>query len=314
MGELKSEKLKKIVITGPTGAVGMAMIKLCIENGIQVLAIVRKGSPRNERIPKNPLVKVVECDMSGYAQLDFSEDDKYDVFYHLAWAKTIGDGRNDMKAQTDNIRYTLDAVDLAKRLGCRRFVGAGSQAEYGRYEGMLNKNVPVNPENGYGMAKLCAGQMCRVECRKYEMQFVWTRILSVYGPYDGENTMVSSAIRSFLKGEKQPFTKAEQKWDYIYSEDAAEAMLLLGEKGKNEEVYCIGSGEARPLKEYIYKIKECTGCGIIPGIGEIPYGKGQVMYLCADITDLKRDTGFTVKYSFEEGIKRTIEWIKGCEV
>ncbi len=59
------------------------------------------------------------------------------------------------------------------------FIGAGSQAEYGRVEGKLNSQVPAFPENGYGMAKLCAGQMTRIQCESWESD-IWTRILSVY--------------------------------------------------------------------------------------------------------------------------------------
>lgn len=84
-----------------------------------------------------------------------------DAFFHLAWAHTIGAGRNDMPAQIENIRYTIDAVRTAAAMGCRVFVGTGSQAEYGRVDGVLRADTPTNPENGYGMAKLCAGQMSR---------------------------------------------------------------------------------------------------------------------------------------------------------
>lgn len=72
-------------------------------------------------------------------------------------------GRNDMPAQIENIRYTIDAVRTAAAMGCRVFVGTGSQAEYGRVDGVLRADTPTNPENGYGMAKLCAGQMSRTE-------------------------------------------------------------------------------------------------------------------------------------------------------
>ena len=57
---------------------------------------------------------------------------------------------------------------------------------------------PTRPENGYGMAKLCAGQMSRLECERLGLDHVWPRVLSVYGPYDGPSTMISSAIRTLL--------------------------------------------------------------------------------------------------------------------
>lgn len=104
-----------------------------------------------------------------------------DAFFHLAWAHTIGAGRNDMPAQIENIRYTIDAVRTAAAMGCRVFVGTGSQAEYGRVDGVLRADTPTNPENGYGMAKLCAGQMSRTEAAALGMDHVWARILSVYG-------------------------------------------------------------------------------------------------------------------------------------
>ena len=68
-----------------------------------------------------------------------------DAFFHLAWAHTIGAGRNDMPAQIENIRYTIDAVRTAAAMGCRVFVGTGSQAEYGRVDGVLRADTPTNP-------------------------------------------------------------------------------------------------------------------------------------------------------------------------
>ena len=77
---------------------------------------------------------------------------------------------------------------------------------------------------------------------------IWTRILSIYGPYDGENTMVMSTIYKLLNSEKPSCTKGEQMWDFLYSKDAALAMRLLGEKGTDGRTYCIGSGKSKTVK------------------------------------------------------------------
>ena len=191
------------------------------------------------------------------------------------------------------------------------FVGAGSQAEYGRVEGVLSASTPVFPENGYGIAKLCAGQMSRILCEQKQIEHIWTRILSIYGPYDGENTMIMSSIGKLLRGEKPALTKGEQQWDYLYSKDAGYAMYLLGEKGVSGKVYCIGSGKTRCLAEYVKVLRDSISTELPLGFGEIAYAPKQVMHLCADISDLTNDTGFIPQYSFEEGIKETIEWYKG---
>ena len=301
----------RIVITGATGAVGTALIAEGIRQNVEMLVICRKASKRRQQIPDHPLVKVLELNMEEYETYQPPEGEMpYDVFYHFAWGGTTGDGRNDCEIQEKNIRYALDAAALAKRFGCSAFVGAGSQAEYGRVEGNLNSQTPAFPENGYGMAKLCAGQMTRLYCRQAGMRHVWTRILSIYGPGDGAGSMVMSAIHRLLAGDTPAFTKGEQQWDYLYSGDAAKALLLLGEKGHDGGVYCLGSGKARPLADYIGMIRDAIDPRLSVALGAVPYAPGQVMYLCADIAKLKEDTGFAPEVSFEEGIKKTIMWVK----
>lgn len=302
--------MKKIVVTGPTGAIGVALIEQCINENIEVYALCRKDSRRISNIPQSPLVHIIFCDLQEMSEFNDDQIKGADVFYHFGWAATIGAGRNDMPLQIQNIQYTIDAVHLAKRLGCSVFVGAGSQAEYGRVEGKLNAEVPTFPENGYGMAKLCAGQMSRVECEKLGLKHIWTRILSIYGPYDGDATMITSTIKKLLNGQIPELTKGEQMWDYMYSKDVAKAFVALGDRGVHGKIYCLGSGQVRPLKEYIEILRDKIDVRAKLGFGEIPYAPKQVMYLCADISDLKNDTGFTPQISFEKGIQETIDWIK----
>ena len=303
----------RVVITGPTGAVGHALIEVCIENRVEVLAICHKGSKRIKTLPASEYVKVLELDLDEYESVSdivLADYGTYDVFYHFAWNGTIGDVRNNMQIQHQNIGYALSAVHLAKRLGCHTFIGAGSQAEYGRVDGVLRPNTPTFPQNGYGIAKLCAGQMTRIECQKLKIKLIWMTILSIYGPYDGEKTMITSTIRKLLAGEVPEFTKGEQLWDYLYSKDAGRAMLLLGQKGVDGRIYPIGSGKTKPLHEYIELMRDAIDPELLLAIGAIPYGPKQVMHLCADISQLTEDTGFVPKISFEEGIKETIEWAK----
>lgn len=302
--------MERIMITGPTGAIGIALIQYCIEQHTEVLAICRRNSERIYRIPRHPLVRVLEYNLDELKGLERADLPECQVFYHLGWGATIGENRNNTALQLKNIEYTLDAVALAERMGCQVFVGAGSQAEYGRFEGALNASVPAFPENGYGIAKLCAGQLSRLECGKRGICHIWARILSVYGPYDSDKTMITTVIRTLLSGEVPALTKGEQKWDYLYAADAARALYLLGEKGKDGQTYCIGSGQARPLAEYIRILRDVAAPGAALGFGQTPYGEKQVMHLRADITDLKNDTGFEPEIPFEEGIRRTIAWIK----
>lgn len=300
--------MKRAIITGPTGAIGMALVQCLADNGIDVVTVVRPGSARAGQLHESERVKVVYCDLKELNKLSSLVPEGADVFYHFGWDGTFGNSRNNMYGQNENVRYCLDAVEAAASLGCKVFIGAGSQAEYGRFEGRLNDKVPTFPENGYGIAKLCAGQMTRIACQQKGIKHIWTRILSIYGPYDGKATMVSSTILKLLSGEKPSCTKGEQMWDYLYSKDAARAFMLLADKGRDGKVYCVGGGKVRPLKEYIELIRDAAGPGMEIGFGEVAYADKQVMYLCADISDLTADTGFTPEYTFERGIGETVDW------
>ncbi len=302
--------MKTAVITGPTGAVGIATVEALASRGVNCFAVVRPDSDRKFRIKESEFVHRVECNLDDLDRLPELIQTKVDVFYHFAWAGTFGNTRNDVYLQNQNITYSLKAVDVAEKLGCECFIGAGSQAEYGRFEGSLNEKVPTFPENGYGIAKLAAGQLTRISCEQKGMRHIWTRILSIYGPFDGMRTMVMSTIEKLLDGEKPSCTAGEQLWDYLYAKDVGKAFYLLGEKGKHGKIYCLGSGEAHPLKEYILAIRDEAAPGAEVGFGEIPYGEKQVMHLVADITDLKADTGFEPDYTFAEGIKETVEWVR----
>ncbi len=301
---------KRVVITGVTGAVGMALLEKYRSEGWEVLAVCRKGSGRNSRIPSDPKITVIETDLSRLDQVEPLDQKPYEVFYHLAWGGTFGADREDVLLQLKNIEGTLKAVTLAKRLGCSVFIGTGSQAEYGRTDAALRPDTPAFPESGYGMAKLCAGQMSRKACEQQGIRHVWVRILSVYGPFDGAGTMVSTALRRMLRGEDCAFTKAEQLWDFLYSADAADALYRIGQRPLHGRVYCLGSGQALPLKEYILKIKALTQSSSAVKFGEIPYSSGQVMHLCADISALTQDTGFIPATDFAAGIRQTIQWMQ----
>lgn len=301
--------MKKVIITGATGMIAINLIEYLLTQNVQVTAIIRPKSERKEILMNKPNLKIVECDLENIENAKI-EEDNYDVMYHFAWRGTIGEARNNVDMQLKNIEYTLNTIKLANKIGCNRIIGAGSQAEYGRVEGKLNENTREKPEIAYGVAKLCAGSMGKILAESLGMEFIWTRILSIYGEYDNNRTMVMSSIIKMLNGEETEYTKAEQIWDYLYVGDVAKAMYLIGEKGKSGEIYCIGSGNVKKLSEYINIIKNQINPELKVKFGKIPYSKNQVMYLCADISKLEKDTGFKPEISFEEGIQRTIKWYR----
>ena len=314
--------MKKAYVTGATGAIGMALVAELLQNNIEVTVFLRKDSERSGRIAEsfgeelkrgNLSVEYVSLEeLKHFMENVYTPGRQDSVFYHLGWSGTFGKLRNDAVLQQKNVEYTLDAVRLADRLGCTKFIGVGSQAEYGRVSTRLTPDTDTVPENEYGRAKLAAGVSSRELCRELGIEHAWVRVLSVYGPYDGMNTMITSVIRGLLKGDRVSLTKGEQMWNYLYSKDAGKELYLLGAKAvRNGAVYILAGSEEHSLKEYVVRLcRAMDADDKLLGFGDVPYGEGQVMCLTADIGTLCSDTGYIPDTTFEDGIKKTAEWVK----
>jgi nucleoside-diphosphate-sugar epimerase len=296
--------MNSIIVTGATGCVGSAVVRRALAHGINVTCILHQGSKRLSNLPNDERLKIVECNLSNYHSMEF--DGKYDAFIHLAWDKTFGASRDDAEVQARNIQYTLDAVQLAHRCGCSVFVGAGSQAEYGVQSVDLTPELPVKPESGYGIAKYAAGKLSAMLCKSLGIRQCWVRILSVYGPNDGENSLISYLIREFKAGNSPQLTKCEQMWDYLYADDAADAILAVARKGIDGKAYPLGFGKGRKLSAYVEDIKSVINPSIEVLFGARDYYPHQPMHLVADISELIKDTEWVPIYSFNEGIKKCV--------
>ena len=309
--------MRRALVTGGTGVTGVALVRYLLSQGIEVVALVRPGSHRMKYLPNDERLYIVFCGMDAYMEIDGALKPylPVDVFFHLAWdGSTIVDkagSRDNMPLQTNNIVHTIEAVELCRRIHCNRFLLTGSQAEFGKKNCPIDETMYSLPENGYGAAKLCAETMTRILCQKYQIQHICARLFSIYGPYDGTNSLIDTSIRKLLKGESPQYTEGIQKWDFLFSFDAARALLLLAERGKAGEMYCVASGKSDFLANYIRKLHKVVAPDILPALGAREYGPDPVMVLAADIQKLKAATGFEPKVSFEIGVGMVRDWLSG---
>ena len=302
--------MKSCIVTGATGAIGLALVQELLQNGKQVTAIVRPGSKRAARLPQHNALTVIECGLDSIGDLydRMAGIGNFEQFYHLGW--DYSRNRDNIMMQLKNITYVSEAISLAEKLGCSCFIGCGSKAEYGRCEGIIDEDTPAMPETAYGIAKLCAAQMGNLQCEKNGIRFIWPRIFSVYGPGGGEGTMIMSVIRQLCDGMEPALTEGKQMWDFLYASDAAMALRLLGENEKCRGIYCLGYGKAQLLRSYVEQIRDCIDKDLTLGFGKLPYSGKQVMNLKVNIQKLREETGFSPKVDFGTGIEKTVEWCK----
>lgn len=299
--------MNKILVTGGTGFVGARVVRQLVEQGRDVAVLMRESSNYHRiedllgrcTIIRGDLLKLeeVRAELSHFSP---------EAVLHLAWDGVKGADRNST-VQMTNVVASIKLYQLTEEIGCRHFVGLGSQAEYGPLSGRINETATTRPTTAYGAAKLAAGLLLERTASASERPFAWLRLFSSYGPDDDPSWLIPYLIRSLLSGEKPSLTKAEQIWDYIHVNDVAAGVIATLDSGALG-IFNLGSGQERPLRDIISMIRDAIDPLLPLGFGEVPYRPDQVMHLAADITSLSSASGWRPSVSLESGIAETVAW------
>lgn len=301
--------MKKAIVTGANGFVGSAVTRELLRQGVHVVALVH-GNHR-DHLPKNSALTVLPMELVAMLELrDVLKDDDYDIFYHFAWNGSAGAARADTQLQLANAQWTVDALRLAHAVGCRRFVGAGSIMEQEVMATVYTQGSRPGLGNIYSGGKVIAHMLCQTVAAQLGIDLVWPVITNAYGVGEVSARMVNTTIRKILAGEEPQFTAGTQNYDFVYIDDIARAFYLIGEKGKPFHQYIIGSGTARPLKEFLLEMKESIAPDLPFHFGDVPYTGTNLPLAAFDTKETAHDTGFYASISFAEGVRRTQDWLR----
>lgn len=300
---------KKAIVTGATGFIGSWMAVELLKSGWEVTAIVRNENKLLPEIKDDPHCVIVKKDLNALTAEDIPAGD-YDVFFNLGWAGVSPEQKNDVQLQVSNISMTLNALYVCNAVGCKLFISTGTVAEYALTTDVMDLYARQSPNDMYGAAKVSTHYFLDVHARKLNQPFIWTVIPSTFGERRTDNNIITYTIKTLLKGDRPKYGNLEQMWDFLYVSEVVRALRLIGEKGKPDKVYGIGSGQYKPLKEYIKAIRDIINPELDLGIGEMPSLSKQSFSSCVNIYELIRDTGFQPEISFEDGIRRTVDYWK----
>ena len=294
---LKEAGTMKIVLTGATGFLGRALCHELKENGHNVTAVIRPESSEK--------AEFLEADNRVVLPLNNLEQlsGNYHVFFHLAWNGSGGEERNDYHTQLENLIYMEKALKAAKNCGCHKFIGAGSQAEYGVIHERTTeyKTVPA-PSMMYGAAKLSCLHMGRVLAEQLGISFVWPRIYSVYGPRKNDPTLLGYVARTLRAGKIPELSRCENMWDFMYITDFARAMRMLAETSDTEGIYHIASGKTGKLKHFVEQLRDAIRPDIKLGFGMKQTDLNRTFWLEPDVSRLE-ELGFRCMTTFGNGIQ-----------
>lgn len=297
--------MKNVIVTGGNGFIGSSLIKKLVANGIKVVAV--DITFQGERLPDSELITKIEfcVDDSLVEKLPVEE---YDAFYHLAWKGVNGADKANPSVQLANIQMAIDCADICKKLNVKKYLCAGTVAENATFS--LPNLEKTSGGMMYGVAKHACRLILEDYCKNIGQQFVWMQFSNIYGVGNKTGNLVSYTLGELMTGNEATFGPALQPYDFIYVDDLIEAVYRLGEKETNKAFYYIGSGSPHQLKEYLLRIGELAGYADKVGIGIRPDDgiKYSMDMFCND--DLVDAVGEYVSTDFDNGINKTIEWLK----
>lgn len=300
----------KVVVTGATSFIGTAAVRRLLEAGHDVCAVVRPASRNLERltgvIPRDASIQMVELNLSEIGKLSGTAAD---TWLHIGWDGAGSDNRTKRNVQQDNVRHSLEAVRTAAALCCRRFVFTGSQAEYGIWHQQQTEETPCRPLSEYGKAKVDFFHQADRLCGELGMEYVHGRIFSVYGPGDHPWSLVQSCLRTWRQGGAMKLGECTQKWNFLYIEDMAAALVSLLTEG-HTGVYNIASEDTRLLRNYIEEMYSLCGSQGSYSYGERPQNAEGAADLIPDISKILRETSWRPVTTFAEGIYETLHSLR----
>ncbi len=300
----------RIVLTGASGFLGCEVARQLVARGHDCAVLLRRDDLAQTRLaPLAGRVRIISGDLfspESYraALRPFAPE----ALIHCAWQGVAGADRNDIR-QLDNIVATGRLVESAAESGAQIIIGVGSQAEYGQKPGPVGEEAAAEPTTLYGVAKLAAGQAVLNIAAERGLRAAWGRVFSLYGPGADGPWLVPSLIRAFLAEQAPELTSCEQIWEFTHVADAAAAIIALLESDARG-LFNIGSGAPVRLRDAVLLLRDLTAPQIEPLFGRVAYRPDQIMHLEADMSRIRRATGWRPSVSLERGFAETVAWFR----
>jgi nucleoside-diphosphate-sugar epimerase len=313
--------MSTVLVTGASGLVGRAAVPALVERGYEVHAVTRRARPVPPDLSQGGGAGGVDERVVWHQQVDLldaaqttalTERVRPSHLLHLAWEVTPGA----FWTSPLNRRWLDASLTLLEAFGAaggQRAVMVGTCAEYapppdGR---CVEGTTPIAPSTAYGACKGALGIMLPAFARQSGVaSTAWARLFYLYGPGEPPARLVPSAILSLLRDASMPCTHGQQVRDFLYVEDAAEALVALLDSAVTGSVN-VASGRPTTLRALLSTIGAQLGREHLLQVGARPAAPDEPPVLVADVTRLTREVGWTPRTSLDDGVRQTIAWWQG---
>ena len=304
----------RMLITGGAGFIGSEFVRQAVRKGHQV-AIVDKLTyagdlERLSEVRKD--ITFYKADISNQEFIEhIFEKENPEVIVHFAAESHVDRSLLDPYPFIgSNVLGTQVLLEVSKAKGVELFVNMSTDEVYGDLgkEGSFTEESPLKPNSPYSTTKASADMLGRAYYRSFGLPVVTIRASNNYGPWQYPEKFVPVIILKALRDEKIPvYGDGTNVREWLYVTDCAEGIMAAIDRGKAGEIYNIGSKEEKQNIEVAKAILELLGKGeeLIEFVKDRP---GHDFRYSLDTTKAKRELGWEAKTSFDEGLKKTVEW------
>jgi len=302
----------KILVTGAGGFVGAAVVREAVRGGHEVFGTVRPGGSDARLVDIASHFRLISTDLRNPAQVTATMRElRPDAVVHVAWSGVNNRDRLERLQITDNIEASCHLLEASVEAGVSKFVGLGSQGEYGPFDRKITEQDLPSPTTLYGASKLAVHYLTRQLAAQAGISYAWMRLFSAYGPRDNPVWLIPSLIQEMLAGRRPKTTLGEQSWDYLFIDDIANAIVAVSTSGTAEGTFNLGSGRPIRVRSVIEKIRDLIAPQMQLVFGEIPYRADQVWHMEADIARLRTEVGWVPNTDIDAGLAATVQWFRG---
>ena len=314
----------KILVTGGAGFIGSNFIHYWIKKYpqdkiVNLDALTYAGNLENlKSVENNPNYKFVKADITEKGGInEIISNEKPDVIFHYAAESHVD--RSILGPEEfirTNVLGTFNLLEAARQNGNIRFHHVSTDEVFGSLgpqEPAFNEETPYDPRSPYSASKASSDHLVRAYFHTFGLPITISNCANNYGHYHFPEKIIPLFITNLIENKKIPlYGDGMAIRDWLYVEDHSIAIDLILQKGKIGETYCIGGSCEKTNKEITYKILELMGKGeeMIEFVAD---RKGHDLRYSINSSKIQRELGWMPKTSFEEGMKKTIEWYKENE-
>ncbi len=294
---------KKILIVGGTGFIGYHLAKKSLEKKWDVTSI-SSGPPK--RIRKLKKVKYIKCDITKKNILKKKIKTNFDYVVNLGG---YVDHTKKEKTFKSHYRGCRNLAEIFLKKNLKTFIQMGSSVEYGnskspQKEIMRPKTILL--KSIYGKAKLMSSNYLIKLYKDKNFPVTILRLYLAFGPKQDINRFIPIIINSCIKNKKFPCSEGKQFRDFIYIDDVINAIFkCLDNKNARGEIFNIGSGKPKKIKNIIQKIKKIIKKGE-PEYGKIKLRKDEILKLFPSIKKIQKKLNWKPNIPFDYGLRKTI--------